>query len=96
MKSWRQTPAVPTGARTGGPCPRLGASLLRASQSCPVRGEGLMSEPGRGLYRCQEVLEPRHKPQAQQLLRWTVREAWCSWMGSVLQGTGLPQGHKDE
>lgn len=55
-----------------------------------------MSKQDKGFYRCWEVLELRHKPQAQQLSRWTIREAWCSWMGMSYKGTRLPQWQKGE
>lgn len=88
MKTWRQTPAVPAG--TGGPCPRLEAPLLPASQICPIPGKELMSEQGKGLYRCREVLKLRHKPQALKLPRRTAREAWCSCMGVSYKGPDCP------
>lgn len=40
-------------------CPRLGASLLFSSQSCPAPREGLMAEQGKGSWRHQDGLTGR-------------------------------------
>lgn len=53
-----------------------------------------MSEQGKWLYRCWEVLKLRHKPQTQKLPRWTAREAWCSWMAVSYKGPDCLNGKR--
>lgn len=67
LKSWRQSPAILVGAGKRGRGPTLEASLLHAAQSCLVPGDRLVFDQGKELHRCWEVLQVRHKSQAQTL-----------------------------
>lgn len=59
-------------------------------QSCPVPREGLLSEQGKGCYRCWEVLKLRHKPQTEKLLRWTAQSVWWSWVEMSTRDQNTP------